>query len=366
MKFLLVPDSFKGTMNSEEFCFIVKQEVDNLNLGETTGYPIADGGEGTVENLVNVLNGTMVGGKANDGNFFIKNATYGIVNDTAYIAVANTSGLPNTLIKDPLFTTTYGLGEQIKQAIHLGKKKIVLCLGGSSTNDCGTGMLCALGARFLDENDQEFIPSGGTLAQVKTVDLTELYKTIAGVEFIALYDVNNPLTGEKGCSKIYARQKGANDKDIEILEENMIAFAKTVEFLGVPTDTVGAGSAGGLGYAVKAFLKGNLYRGIEWFLDVIDFDNLVLDADYILTGEGRFDETSLMGKAVGGIADRAVKAGKKITVFCGESPIKDLSMLNVDRIIRINDVNKSGSENARDTQIHFRNKLIEFLREIKK
>ncbi len=368
MKFLIIPDSFKGSMTSKEFCFMAKSLIDKRGLGDVIAYPIADGGEGTVENIVEIFDGKMLGGKVHDGNNFTVNALYGVQGDTAYVAVANSSGLPNTLIKNPIFTTTYGMGEQIMQALNLKKKHIVLCLGGSSTNDCGAGMLAAMGVKFFDKDGNTFVPTGGTLKDIVSYDTTEFESNIKGVTFTALCDVTNPLYGEFGCSKIYARQKGAKDKDIEILEDNVKYFADLTARQGLSPDTPGCGAAGGLGYAILAFCKGNLISGIEWFLNAIEFEKLAFDADYIVTGEGRLDNTSFMGKVVGGIVGRSRPLNKKITVFCGECKASE-STLNANPIESVNPLNKEGltiEENIARTKESFEEKFSAFLDRISK
>ncbi len=341
MKFLIMPDTFKGSIENIDFCFVAEKVLKNhFPDAECLSYPIADGGEGSIECIVRLLGGHLLPTKVTDGNFFKKTVAYGFSGDTAYIAVANSSGLPSTLIKDPLVTTTYGLGEHILHAKNLGKKKIVISLGGSSTNDGGAGMLAALGVRFLNADGEKFIPTGGTLKNIHKIEIEDFLKNIDGLTFTALCDVKNPLLGPNGCSYVFAPQKGAKTKEItDILENNMRHYASATSFLGVDPSDPGNGAAGGLGYAVKAFLKGNLISGIDYILDMIRFENIAADADYILTGEGCFDLTSLNGKVVGGIAARAQKTGKKITVFCGRNnyPSNASYPENIQKVYEISD-----------------------------
>jgi glycerate kinase len=320
MRFLLVPDSFKGSISAKEFCDIAEKSIKNLfHDAEILSYPISDGGENSVEYLTQLLNGRLIPCKATDSNFFVKTVTFGVTDDIAIISVASSAGLADAMIKNPLYTTTFGVGEQIKMAKTLGKKHIYLCLGGSSTNDAGAGMLSALGAKFFDQAGSLFIPTGATLGNVHSYNLDELNNNIQGMKFTALCDVTNPLLGEKGCSYTYAKQKGASDKEIELLEENMKKFAKVTECIGVDSDFPGSGSAGGMGYAVKAFLSGKIHSGIDFFLDSMDFYAKAKDSDYIFTGEGRFDKTSIMGKAISGIMSRCKDLNAKLIVFAAKT-----------------------------------------------
>lgn len=364
MNFLVVPDSFKGSMTGEEFCAIARKVLCQNENNLVASCPIADGGEGSVECLMNAIDGVLVGGKAADGNLFKKNATYGVKDDSAYIAIANTSGLPQTVIKNPLYTSTYGMGEQIKQALNLGKKNIYLFLGGSSTNDCGAGMLAALGCKFFDENGEQFIPVGGTLGKIASIDDAEMRKSIEGVRFTALCDVKNPLLGKNGCSYVFAPQKGAKGDDLSTLEENMRLFYEKTKYLRVDQNFDGAGAAGGTGYCIKAFLGGNIVSGIDYFLDACGFDDAAKDADFIISGEGKFDRTSLNGKAVGGIVARARKLGKEVVVFCGVSDIEGELPCGVKSIYRINDASLSVEENMKATKNNFEKAISKFLREV--
>ena len=364
MNFLVVPDSFKGSLTSEKICALSKTMIlKKFPSSIVNAYPAADGGEGSVETITAITNGKTVGGKVNDGNFFVKNATYGVNGDTAYISIANSSGLPDTMIKNPEFTTSYGFGQQIKQAIGLGKRKICLCLGGSSTNDGGAGAAVALGAKFINANGEEFTPTGGNLKDIVTADFTELKKIINGIEFCALCDVKNPLLGKNGCSYIYAPQKGAKSETVlEELDKNMEHYAKIVCGENVE-DFEGGGAAGGLGFFVKAVLGGELVPGAQYFLDLINFDENAKNADYIITGEGKFDATSNQGKICGSIGKRCEDLGKKATVFCG---VTDAEILpnGIRKIYEINDENKTLQENMSASEENFINTFEKFLADV--
>lgn len=319
MKFLVTPDSFKGSISAKRVCEIVKDAILEQNINNTVyTFPAFDGGEGSAEYLTEIFHGNQIRMPAKNATGETENSTFGMAGETAFIAVADTSGLPNAKIKDPAVTTTYGMGEQIKEAIKRGAKTVVLALGGSSTNDGGAGAATALGAKFFDKDGKTFLPTGGTLGKIEKTDVSDLEKAVKGVKFIALCDVKNPLTGKNGCSYVYGGQKGADTEEKkEELDRNMKRFEKVTAFLGKDGSEEGSGAAGGLGYFTRAFLKGELVSGADYFLDAIKFDELVKDVDYVVCGEGKFDNTSSQGKICGKIIGRAQKAGKKVVVFCG-------------------------------------------------
>jgi len=319
MNYLVTPDSFKGSMSAKTVCDIVRRRILLRDpAGVVTAFPAFDGGEGSVESLCEIFGGQLIRVPATNATGRRVPSYFGMKDRTAFVAVADTSGLPGAKIRNPFVTTTRGFGEQIAEAIRRGADEIVIGLGGSSTNDGGAGAAVALGAVFKNAAGESFLPVGGTLGEVSSVDVTELKKTIAGVRFKALCDVTNPLTGENGCSFVYAKQKGARTRKKRAeLDEYMTRYAAATAFLGVPPETPGAGAAGGLGYFVRAFLSGELVSGADFFLDAIDFDRRVADADFVICGEGKFDGTSSQGKICGKIIGRARQAGKTAVVFCG-------------------------------------------------
>ncbi len=356
MKFLVIPDSFKGSISSEEFCEIAKRSLRSDENDEVECYPICDGGEGSIDCLTKIFDGKIVAAPATDGNLLKRKAIYGYDKTKAFIAVAETSGLAKTLIKDPFVTTTMGMGEQILQARHLGKKEIILCLGGSSTNDGGAGLVYALGGKFYNHNGENFLPTGGNLSEIFSIDLTDFYKNIAGLHFTAMCDVTNPLLGENGCSYVYAPQKGAkNANEVTRLEQNMKDFAQKTSFLGIDPSTPGTGAAGGLGYCVLAFLKGKLIRGIDYILDSINFKTKAASSDAIITGEGKYDASTSYGKAVRGIMDRAKAVGKNVYVFCGKNEVPDDK-----RVHELNDPLLSLQDNMDMTARHLETALKQF------
>ena len=321
--FILVPDSFKGTLSAIEVRNIMKSSIKNLYKdANIISVPVADGGEGTVDAFLYALGGekksTWVSDAFNEQKIL---AHYVMLkDDIAVIEMAACAGLP--LVKnrlEPDKTTTFGVGELIIDAINSGAKKIILGLGGSATNDGGCGMAAALGVKFKDEQDQEFIPTGGTLSQIYKIDMNNIYSKIKDVEFISMCDVDNPLCGKLGASAVFAPQKGADEDMVKLLDEGLAHLAKIIKRdLHIEVkDIKGAGAAGGLGAGSIAFLQSKLTKGIDVILDTIKFDELVSKADIVFTGEGKFDSQSLHGKVVMGVANRSQKYKTPVIVVTG-------------------------------------------------
>lgn len=321
--FILVPDSFKGTLSAIEVCNIMKSSIKNLYKdANIISVPVADGGEGTVDAFLYVLGGEKksiwVSDAFNEQKIL---AHYAMLKDNiAVIEMATCAGLP--LVKnrlEPDKTTTFGVGELIIDAVNSGAKKIILGLGGSATNDGGCGMAAALGVKFKDEQDQEFIPTGGTLSQIYKIDMNNIYSKIKDVEFVSMCDVDNPLCGKLGASAVFAPQKGADEDMVRLLDEGLAHLAKIIKRdLHIEVkDIKGAGAAGGLGAGSIAFLQSKLTKGIDVILDTIKFDKLVSKADIVFTGEGKFDSQSLHGKVVMGVANRSQKYKTPVIVVTG-------------------------------------------------
>lgn len=321
--FILIPDSFKGTLSAIEVCNIMKSSIKNLYKdANIISVPVADGGEGTVDAFLYALGGEKksiwVSDAFNEQKIL---AHYAMLKDNiAVIEMATCAGLP--LVKnrlEPDKTTTFGVGELIIDAINSGAKKIILGLGGSATNDGGCGMASALGVKFKDEQDQEFIPTGGTLSQIYKIDMNNIYSKIKDVEFISMCDVDNPLCGRLGASAVFAPQKGADEDMVKLLDEGLAHLAKIIKRdLHIEVkDIKGAGAAGGLGAGSIAFLQSKLTKGIDVILDTINFDELVSKADIVFTGEGKFDSQSLHGKVVMGVANRSQKYKTPVIVVTG-------------------------------------------------
>jgi glycerate kinase len=325
MKIVIAPDSFKGTLNSTEvaeiignsFVSVFKQNKIDLNLELI---PIADGGEGTSITLAKNLDGQIFETDVTGPEFDKVSAKYAIINGkTAIIEVAETSGLTQCKKFDTKFATTYGLGELIIEVMNRGVKDIVICLGGSATTDGGCGMAAALGVDFLMIDKKKSYPTGSTLRDIVKIDLKNLDSRISKTNFKVMCDVQNPLFGKSGAAYVYGPQKGASDQDIIDLDMGLKNLSKVLsETYGADYSSfAGAGAAGGLGAACKAFLNAEIASGIDTVLDLVAYDNKIKDADLIITGEGRLDEQSFMGKVISGIIKRS--QSKPIYIIAGDN-----------------------------------------------
>lgn len=322
-------------MSSETVADIIADAVRKETSCEPIKLPIADGGEGSTACVIKSLGGELKKARVHSPENQIIEAVYGITKDNiAVIEIAESSGITKQSKLNPMTATTYGFGELIKEALDEGVRKFLLCLGGSATTDCGCGMAAALGVRFLDDYGESIVPSGETLLQVASIDMSKLDERIRECSFTVMSDVENPLYGENGAAFVFAPQKGANKKEVAFLDEGLRNINSVCEEAGLLSakGIKGAGAAGGTGYACVAFLGARIVSGINAMLDICRFDELVKNAELIVTGEGKLDSQSLMGKVVGGIMARSV--GKPMVVFCGICTMekKDLDELKLDVI----------------------------------
>jgi glycerate kinase len=323
-KIVLIPDSFKETMSSIEICNIMKQSIlSHFPECETVSIPVADGGEGSVDCFLNAMGGERVAVKVSGPFFNQVDSFYGLVDGgkTAVIEMAACAGLPLAEgNKNPMLTTTFGVGQLIGAAAARGCKKIILALGGSCTNDGGCGAAAALGVKFSDKNGKEFVPTGGSLKDIVQVDTSLSDQLLKGIEIICMCDIDNPLYGETGAAFIFAPQKGADAGMVKLLDEglkNLAAVIKTC--LGADPGAIpGGGAAGGMGAGMAALLGANLRMGIQTVLDLVGFDTIIKDADMLFTGEGKIDTQSLRGKVVIGVARRAQSHKVPVTAVVGD------------------------------------------------
>lgn len=321
-KVIVIPDSFKGTMSSKEVCEIMAKAIKDYKENiEVVSIPVADGGEGSVDAYLLALQGEKVWCRVKGPFFEEIDAFYGrIGKDTAVVEMAACAGLPLVEEKaNPMLTTTYGVGELIDHAIQNGAKKIIVGLGGSCTNDGGTGAAAALGVRFYNKEGKSFIPTGGTLKDIIRIDAIECIKRLAGIEMITMCDIDNPLYGKNGAAYIFGPQKGADEQMVEALDNGLRQLSERIEvWLGKDVAKLkGAGAAGGMGAGMVAFFGSKLQMGIETVLDVVNFEHLLEDADLVFTGEGKIDSQSLSGKVVMGVARRAKVYGVPTIVLVG-------------------------------------------------
>lgn len=350
-KFVLIPDSFKGTMSSSTICGIMEENIRPYYPdAEIVKIPVADGGEGSVDAFLTAVGGQKVTVPVKGPYFEDVEGFYGILKDgTAVIEMAACAGLPMVGDnKQPDKTTTYGAGQLIAHAVKNGCKKIVVGLGGSATNDCGAGAAAAVGIRFLDEAGESFVPTGGTLSRVRKIDLSGRLPELKDVEIVTMCDIDNPLYGPTGAAYVFAPQKGADEKMVEFLDNQLKIFAGTIEKdLGVATaDMPGAGAAGGMGAGMVAFFGSRLQMGIETVLDTVSFDHVAADADFIFSGEGKIDFQSLRGKVVIGVARRAQKLNVPLIAVVGDigDNVQEAYNMGVSAIFSINRVAKDFRE----------------------
>ena len=304
----LAIDSFKGSLSSSEVSeAFARGWRELLPECEIEIIPIADGGEGTLEALIEAMNGCYVEVEVHDPLHRPIKARYGIVEQehTAIIEMATASGL--TLLQEeernPMKTSTFGTGEMIADAIERGCRRVLIAIGGSATNDCGVGLFRALGFRFFDREGCEVMGRGKDLEKISTIDDSQRITALDECEFIVACDVTNPLYGERGAAYIFAPQKGADSDMVEALDRGLRNFARVVEeFNGCSIGEMeGAGAAGGLGGALHALLGAKLKRGVDMVLDLLGVEQTIASSNLVITGEGRLDHQTLMGKAPSGV-----------------------------------------------------------------
>ncbi len=323
MKVVAAIDSLKGSLSSMEAGYAIREGILKASPGaEVLVKPLADGGEGTTEALAEGLGGEMVRVKVHGPLEEPVTAEYGLLEEsgTAVMEMAAAAGIVLTgKEKRPLDATTYGVGEMIRDAVEKGCRRFIVGIGGSATNDCGIGMLTALGFQFLDEQGKPVGISAGALKDVAQICTDHAMPELAECSFRVACDVTNPLCGPNGATYIYGPQKGVTDDMKEELDRDLRHFADVTK-AALECDCAGmegAGAAGGLGYAFLAYLKADLKPGIELVLDAVGMDQAMKGADLVFTGEGRLDHQTAMGKAPVGIAKLAKKHGAKVVALAG-------------------------------------------------
>jgi glycerate kinase len=341
-KCIIIPDSFKGTMSSLEVCKIIGDKTKEFYPDcETVTIPIADGGEGTVDCFIHALHAQKVEVDVTGPYMEPLRCYYARHKNTAIIEMAQSAGLP--LVegrKSPALTTTYGTGLMIKHAIENGCTDIVIGLGGSCTNDAGVGAASAIGVEFYDSDGNAFLPTGNSLSKIKKINKSKAEKLLVNCTVTAMCDIDNPMYGTMGAAYIFGPQKGADESMVIELDDNLRVLSQTIiENLGIDVSHIpGSGSAGAMGAGVVAFFNGTLKSGIHTILDLINFDEMIINTDLIITGEGKIDGQSLRGKVVIGVAERA--SNKNIPVIAvvgaiGEDAEKAYQM-GVSSIFSIN------------------------------
>lgn len=338
MKVVIAIDSLKGSLSSMEAGMAIKDGILAAKPdAEVIVKPLADGGEGTTDALIEGMNGERIDLTVTGPMHTPVDAYYGYLKDTntAVMEMASAAGI--TLVpdseKNPLLATSYGVGEMINDAIQRGCRNFIIGIGGSVTNDGGIGMLKALGVRFLDENGEDAGEGGQALAKVARIDVSGMNPLLKECHIQVACDVNNPLCGENGSTYVYGPQKGVTEDMKKTLDEAMAHFARvTSETLENDyMNTPGAGAAGGLGYAFLAYTSAALTPGIELILDAVGLEEELSGADVVVTGEGRLDFQTAMGKAPVGVARLAKKYNAKVIAFAG-SVTKEATACNKEGI----------------------------------
>mgnify|MGYP003291244016 CR=1 FL=1 len=367
-KIVIASDSFKGSVSSSEVAEAAEAAIMSC-LPECicTKVSIADGGEGTMESLCSALGAGIVRIKAHDPLMRIIDVTYAINDDTAIIEMSKASGLP--LLKpeerNPMLTSTYGTGEMIKVALDRGCRKILVGIGGSATNDAGTGMLNALGVEFQDKDGTCLPGIGSSLSEIERIDLSGLDSRLQDTAITVACDVDTPFCGPDGAAYVFAPQKGATPLQVKMLDEGMAHFADIIEkttgrgFRSIS----GTGAAGGLGGAFLSILGAKLKSGIDMVLDTVKFNDVINDADLVITGEGKMDFQTPKGKTAAGVLQRARKAGIPVIALAGKVDMcPELESMGFQQIIEVS--KGLPLEKAMDpdtTKANIKNALVTFL-----
>lgn len=323
MKFLFASDSFKGTLSSDQTIELLTKAAEEVfGSCETSGVPVADGGEGTTDAVVKARSGEIITVPVHGPLMEMEQGFYGRLSDTeAILEMAAASGLPMVPEekRNPLNTTTYGTGELLKAALDAGYTEVAIAIGGSATNDGGMGFASALGIRFLDQEGNVLEGRGEDLEKVAHIDMSGLDPAVQKAHFTVMCDVTNPLCGPDGATYTFGKQKGGTPEILDRLEKGMQNYRDVIirEFGINPDEIQGSGAAGGLGTALKVFLHAEMKSGIETVLDLIDFDARLEGVDLVVTGEGRTDWQSCFGKVMQGVGDRSAKHQVPVAALCG-------------------------------------------------
>ncbi|TQP56641.1 glycerate kinase [Vibrio cholerae] len=324
MKVVIAPDSFKESLTAKQVCDAIQAGLARVwHDAKFVAIPVADGGEGTVQSLVDATQGRLVEVKVMGPQGKRVEAFYGMLGDnqTAVIEMAAASGLHHVPLaqRDPKLTTSFGTGELIRHALDQGVTKLIIGLGGSATNDGGVGMLTALGARFTNADGDPIQLTGGGLRELTHIDLQDFDPRLQHCDILVACDVNNPLCGDKGASAVFGPQKGATPEDVQLLDDALLQFGLLTEKMTgkMVLESAGAGAAGGMGAALLAYTQARLRPGIEIVLETVQLAHQVSDADLVITGEGRIDSQTVHGKTPMGVAKVAKRFDVPVLALCG-------------------------------------------------
>ncbi|OBG81287.1 glycerate kinase [Mycobacterium sp. E802] len=344
MKIVLAPDSFKESMTASQAVAAMREGISAVfPRAECLGVPMADGGEGTVDAVVDALGGERVTADVFDPLGRPVRATYGYVPERrlAVIETASAAGLELVAPadRDILRANTFGVGQLILSALDRGAGELLIGLGGSATNDGGTGMLNALGVAFTDADGRPLPPGGAALARLHHIDIAGLDPRLSDVHVQIASDVTAPLLGSGGASAVFGPQKGATPHDVAVLDAALTRLAEVTETaLGhARPDRPGAGAAGGLGFGLMEFLAAECDPGVEVIADTVGLERALTGADWVFTGEGSVDAQTMLGKTPFGVAQVAARTGTPVVIFAGRvSPDADVLLANgVDRLVAI-------------------------------
>lgn len=374
LTFVLAPDSFKESMSAAQACQAMQRGIQNvIPDANIIHVPMADGGEGTVDALISSLKGESIACEVTGPLSEQRIQTYwGMVDagQTAVIEMAKANGIHLLAAekRNPMLTTTYGTGEMIKRALDLGVKKIIVGLGGSVTNDAGAGMAQPLGVRFLNHAGELIQVRGGNLDQVKSIDLSGLDPRLADTEIIVASDVNNPLCGPNGASYIFGPQKGATPEMVNQLDQNLGHFADVVarQIGRDHRHVAGAGAAGGLGFGLMAFTAASIRSGVELMIEQVQLSEKIAQADYVLTGEGKIDSQTSLGKTPFGVAQLAKQFNKPVIAFAGlvGEGIEDLFESGFSQIIGINPPDCPLEEALKNAEMNLEKAVAEIVKNL--
>lgn len=360
MKILVAGDSFKGSLSAKQFTDGVSDVLSQHGFS-CVSLPLCDGGEGTAEILTGILNGKPLKVTVSDALLRPVTATVGMCGETFVAESAQAVGLAQIKKPDVLFSSSFGVGEMLRFCVERGAKHIVLTLGGTACNDGGAGMLCALGGKFFQKDGKEFLPRSGNLCETAQCDLNKAIRFMQQTKVTVLCDVDNPVLGKRGATAVYAPQKGATKEMLPLLEEGMKNFADVAEKATGKSvrNSPGAGSGGGLGFGCMLLNNVTFLQGSEAVLQTVGFDELVKNVDLVITGEGKFDSQSFMGKITGSVIKHS--KGKKIGVICGIASVETLRDKNFAFVKEIGKDKPDALKNARHYLADAAEEIADFL-----
>lgn len=361
MRFLIIPDKFKGSLTSEEVFFAFKQGVGQVKDDSSFHFVKAsDGGDGFLDAIATYKDCTKIVLETLNplGKKMSSYYLFDVKNESAYIELANSSGMEllKPAERNAALTSTFGSGQQIGDAIKKGAKKVYVGLGGSATNDGGIGIANALGFEFLDAHEKPLAPIGKNLLDIHRISRPENFIDTAGIQFFAINDVKNPLFGEQGAAFVYAAQKGADDVLINKLDKGLRNLSEVFErqFASNFSSIPGSGAAGGTGFGLMAFFGAEFLSGVEFILELAGVKKLLSTQkfDYIVTGEGRIDDQTLQGKLIQGVMELAKKYSISVLAVCGklDVPLETLTSNGVKDVIEIGDPGESVEYNMKNAK----------------